>query len=246
MFWPVVRRQMLSATMHLVGLKATRMATASKAKATAPRLRGRAGRRRGKRRRRLEPPSRLGAGAGASAFPSPRATRRRARRHRREQLIIFDAVALRGLRVRAAADASLALHAPLPQWARDGVLLSADLLPTLFGSVNPGDWQAAAACSAWRAAWNALLRPQRYLHPSRVLPIPAAATAVAEAWGQAADDSDLVLLSEQATALCHPSKRGSRATSGIGKQTAPMPPTFKQEAWRHRLRRAHPGFGLGL
>ena len=34
--------------------------------------------------------------------------------------------------VRADADASLAVHSPFPAWARDEVLLSADLLPQLL------------------------------------------------------------------------------------------------------------------
>ena len=45
------------------------------------------------------------------------------------------ALALKGCEesaaVRTAADASLAQHAPLPQWARDEVLLSPDLMPQL-------------------------------------------------------------------------------------------------------------------
>ena len=39
--------------------------------------------------------------------------------------------------IRAAADASLAVHSPFPQWAHDEVILSTDLLPHLLGWIEP-------------------------------------------------------------------------------------------------------------
>ena len=60
----------------------------------------------------------------------------------------------------ARAEAALAAHQPVPQWAVEGVLLSTDLLPRLLAPLASGpvsgDGAAAAACSAWAAGWNLL------------------------------------------------------------------------------------------
>ena len=63
------------------------------------------------------------------------------------------------------ADALLAKHSPLPSWARDEVLLSADLLPHVFATLEMKDNAAAAVCQAWNAAWVATNDGRRGLRP---------------------------------------------------------------------------------
>ena len=53
---------------------------------------------------------------------------------------------------RVAADAVLAKHTQTPAWALDSVLLSPDLLPSLFGSLEFTDCATAQVCRAWRNA----------------------------------------------------------------------------------------------
>ena len=64
---------------------------------------------------------------------------------------------------RAAADAVLAKHQPVPQWANEGVLLSSDLVPHLLAPLGLEDGAAAAACSAWAAGWRATAEGRRHL-----------------------------------------------------------------------------------
>ena len=49
---------------------------------------------------------------------------------------------------RHTADVLLAKHSPLPAWARDEVLLSADLLPYVFATLQMEDNAAASVCQA--------------------------------------------------------------------------------------------------
>ena len=63
----------------------------------------------------------------------------------------------------ARAEAALAAHQPVPQWAVEGVLLSTDLLPRLLAPLASGDGAAAAACSAWAAGWRATAWRRRKL-----------------------------------------------------------------------------------
>ena len=55
---------------------------------------------------------------------------------------------------RAVVDKMLAARNPLPHWVVNDVLLSPDLLPSIFASLQLEDSAAAAACSSWRKAWQ--------------------------------------------------------------------------------------------
>ena len=63
----------------------------------------------------------------------------------------------------AQAEAVLAAHQPVPQWAVEGVLLSSDLVPHVLAPLEQEDGAAAAACSAWAAAWRATAEGRRKL-----------------------------------------------------------------------------------
>ena len=63
------------------------------------------------------------------------------------------------------ADTLLAKRSPLPAWARDEVLLSADLLPDVFATLQMKDGAAASVCQAWKAAWVATNDGRRGLRP---------------------------------------------------------------------------------
>ena len=60
----------------------------------------------------------------------------------------------------------LASHLPMPQWARDNILLSDDILPQIFAHVELEDGAAAAVCTAWRNAWVATEEQRRGLRPA--------------------------------------------------------------------------------
>ena len=66
---------------------------------------------------------------------------------------------------RHTADVILAKHSPLPAWARDNVMLSADLLPRVFASLEAKEAAAACVCHAWKAAWVATNDGRRGLRP---------------------------------------------------------------------------------
>ena len=57
--------------------------------------------------------------------------------------------------VKNRADAILAAHKPLAQWAVEGVLLSSDLVPHLLAPLQLEDGAAAAVCSRWADGWKA-------------------------------------------------------------------------------------------
>jgi hypothetical protein len=63
------------------------------------------------------------------------------------------------------ADALLVKHSPLPVWAHDDVLLSVDLLPHVFATLQLDDNSAASVCQAWKAAWVATNYGRRGLRP---------------------------------------------------------------------------------
>ena len=63
----------------------------------------------------------------------------------------------------AQAEAVLAAHQPVPQWAVEGVLLSSDLVPHVLAPLELEDGAAAAACSAWAAGWRATAERRRKL-----------------------------------------------------------------------------------
>ena len=54
------------------------------------------------------------------------------------------------------ADAILAAHKPLAQWAVEGVLLSSDLVPHLLAPLRLEDGSAAVGCSRWAEGWKAI------------------------------------------------------------------------------------------
>ena len=61
------------------------------------------------------------------------------------------------------ADALLAAHKPLAQWAVEGVLLSSDLVPHLLAPLRLEDGAAAAVCSRWADGWKATSEGRRRL-----------------------------------------------------------------------------------
>ena len=61
------------------------------------------------------------------------------------------------------ADALLAAHKPLTQWAVEGVLLSSDLVPHLLAPLQLEDGAAAAVCSQWAEGWEATSEGRRRL-----------------------------------------------------------------------------------
>ena len=65
--------------------------------------------------------------------------------------------------MRREADKRLAVRAPLPDWARNGVLLSPDLLPRVFATLGLEDCAAALACKAWSREWKDLIARRRIL-----------------------------------------------------------------------------------
>ena len=65
--------------------------------------------------------------------------------------------------VAARAEAVLAAHQPVPQWAVEGVLLSSDLVPHVLAPLEQEDGAAAAACSAWASGWRATNERRRKL-----------------------------------------------------------------------------------
>ena len=65
--------------------------------------------------------------------------------------------------VKNRADAILAAHMPLAQWAVEGVLLSSDLLPHLLAPLQLQDGAAAAVCSQWANGWKATSEGRRRL-----------------------------------------------------------------------------------
>ena len=65
--------------------------------------------------------------------------------------------------VKNRADALLAAHKPLAQWAVEGVLLSSDLVPHLLAPLQLEDGAAAAVCSLWLEGWKATSEGRRRL-----------------------------------------------------------------------------------
>ena len=72
--------------------------------------------------------------------------------------------------VKNRADAILAAHKPLAQWAVEGVLLSSDLVPHLLAPLQLADGAAAAVCSRWADGWKATSEGRRHL--TRVFDFP--------------------------------------------------------------------------
>ena len=68
---------------------------------------------------------------------------------------------------RRTVDALLSHHHPVPQWAVTAVLLSPDLIPDLFSSLESKYCAAACVCKAWRQGWVDTLQRRRGLRPGR-------------------------------------------------------------------------------
>ena len=70
---------------------------------------------------------------------------------------------------RSAAEACIAKHQPLPEWAVSGVLQSESLLPCVFASLDLEDTAAAVVCSSWRQAWRETEDERRGLRAAELL-----------------------------------------------------------------------------
>ena len=66
-------------------------------------------------------------------------------------------------------DALLSQQTPLPEWAINSVLMSADLIAHLFASLEMPDSAAACVCKAWRQAWADTADQRRGLRSGRQL-----------------------------------------------------------------------------
>lgn len=66
--------------------------------------------------------------------------------------------------LRSRADAIIQQITPLPSWCTD-ILLSPDLLPHVFDSLELSDYVAAMVCVEWGVAWDRMLRQRRYVDP---------------------------------------------------------------------------------
>ena len=72
--------------------------------------------------------------------------------------------------LRRKAERRMTFHKPTPQWARDTVLLSNDLVPRFIGQLEMEDDAAAKVCTAWRDGWKATNALRRWLRPAPVQP----------------------------------------------------------------------------
>ena len=64
---------------------------------------------------------------------------------------------------RAFIDKIFSEHAPLPEWCRENVLLSDDLMAHVFAQLAVRDAPAAAVCTLWSKRWKAQLRSLKVL-----------------------------------------------------------------------------------
>ncbi|EOD12839.1 hypothetical protein EMIHUDRAFT_104010 [Emiliania huxleyi CCMP1516] len=87
-----------------------------------------------------------------------------------------DLVELTARMCHASADAlslaNAALSEHVPPWAVEDVLLSPDLLPRIFATLELEDGAAAAACSAWLRCWIDTDEQRRGLRPAELGPLP--------------------------------------------------------------------------
>ena len=70
---------------------------------------------------------------------------------------------------RASVDALLSVRNPLPEWAVISVLVSTDLIPCLFASLERQDCAVACVCKAWRQGWADTAAQRRELRIGRQL-----------------------------------------------------------------------------
>ena len=87
-----------------------------------------------------------------------------------------DLVELTARMCHASADAlslaNAALSEHVPPWAVEDVLLSPDLLPRVFATLELEDGAAAAACSAWCQQWIDTDEQRRGLRLAELGPLP--------------------------------------------------------------------------
>ena len=68
------------------------------------------------------------------------------------------------------AERTLTVHAPVPSWAVDEVLLHPDLVPSLMATLRTPDVAARQVCTAWRRGWDDSLVARRILHKASSQP----------------------------------------------------------------------------
>eukprot|EP00908_Phaeocystis_cordata_P012428 Transcript_23407.p1 GENE.Transcript_23407~~Transcript_23407.p1 ORF type:complete len:368 (-),score=115.85 Transcript_23407:35-1138(-) len=109
------------------------------------------------------------------------------------------------------ADVLLHQHQPLPKECVDAVLLSPDLLPHLFETLELCDWAAAAVCSGWAAAWAGLLQTWGAVQPKplRVLRVPWCNYGIA-----VMPDSSVCVADEEFGSLKFVTPEGEELTDG--------------------------------
>ena len=95
--------------------------------------------------------------------------------------------------IRRDADAELAIRTPVPDWAVNQVLLSPDLVPHIFASLELEDHAAAAVCKAWRVGWKALVA-RRALRPA---PCPTPDFELRHPWALAALPGERMAIATQ-------------------------------------------------
>ena len=102
-------------------------------------------------------------------------------------------------------------HQPLPKECVDAVLLSPDLLPHLFETLELCDWAAAAVCSGWAAAWAGLLQTWGAVQPKplRVLRVPWCNYGIA-----VMPDSSVCVADEEFGSLKFVTPEGEELTDG--------------------------------
>ena len=91
--------------------------------------------------------------------------RLQALKHRQLLELAVQAIAELGPKSATAAkmERLLAMRAPVPVWAVNGILTSPDLCPVLMTHLALEDAAAAAVCSTWHRGWRAMLAQRRIL-----------------------------------------------------------------------------------
>ena len=100
---------------------------------------------------------------GAEMAPASRMAARLADLSHAQLVEIAAAGCEASTQVKNRADAILAAHKPLAQWAVEGVLLSSDLVPHLLAPLQLEDGAVAAVCSRWAEGWKATSEGRRRL-----------------------------------------------------------------------------------
>jgi hypothetical protein len=120
---------------------------------------------------------------------------------------------------RASIDALLSLRNPLPKWAVNSVLVSTDLIPYLFASLEIQDWAAACVCKAWQQGWADTAQQRRGLRAGRQLGEPGFALYGAAHSGMAAHPSGewLAISRDWDMVLLDPAMRTIKTLDDVGR-----------------------------